>query len=182
MSTQVSNPYSFKIVNNETFNASIVNDLTITGNAEFYQNGTGNYFALTTQAFIAGNDKVSMPAQGSFSQTNGGKITLMSFGISVHGDFLFSAISYIFIKSSSNIINHAVYIEIDDIYRVGAYLGFKDKNNNDIYSNVNSDQYYESTMEKKNGSNFSEVPASDVAKYIVSKNYKCNLVVYIEAI
>ena len=179
MSTTVSNPYSFNIVNNISFNTSIVSDSTIIGNATFSHNGSSpnRYLSIGTESYSFG-DGWSMSTSGSFNQINNTKFNLITFIIDETNTIL-GPVSVIFIKSSSNITGYAAYIEIDDCYRIGVYLGYALGNNR--YSNANGSHYYQSNIWKKNSStSFSTTSSADVINYIASKNYICNLVSWIE--
>lgn len=184
MSTQVSNPYSFNIVNNTTFSTSILNDLTMIGNAQFniWGSSPNRGLRITTRALRFSDGQggtTSFNKTGSFDQLNNTEISLVSLGIDDPESGILGADCVIFISSSSNRVKYAAYAEIDDAYRIGVYLGYKI--NSDVYSNANGARYYGSTVWKKNGSSFSEATSTDVIDYLASKNYKCNLKIWIKA-
>lgn len=184
MSTTVSNPYSFNIVNDATFSTSILNDLTMLGNATFKPYGSSpnrNVQVITrAMSFGVSGGSMSFSICGSFDQLNNTEISLVMFSVDENKSGMFGADCVIMISSSINRVKYAAYVEIDDIYRVGVYLGYKI--NNDVYSNANGDRYYESNIWKKNGSSFSEATATNIIDYITSKNYKCSLVSWIKAL
>ena len=186
MSTTVSNPYSFNIVNNISFSSpTIINNLTIIGNVTFVHGSSkpNRVAQVITRAmsFPVNNGSISFPICGSFKQSNNADISLIMIFIneSDHGD-IFGANCTIMISSSTNRVKYTAYVEIDNAYRIGVYLGYKINNN--VYANANGDHYYQSNIWKKNGSSFSDATVAELIDYIASKNYICNLVSWIEAI
>ena len=185
MSTTVSNPYSFNIVNNTSFSSpTIINNLTIIGNVTFFHsNSKPNRVAEVTtreMRFPVDGGSISFPILGSFKQSNNADISLIMICIDESdSSSMFGADCTIMISSSTNRVGYAAYVEIDNAYRIGVYLGYKI--NNDVYANANGDRYYQSNIWKKNGSSFSNATVAELIDYIASKNYICNLVSWIEA-